>query len=292
MKLAREHDVPVVMQGQGGDELFWGYPLLKQAALESKQKQANGRRSFAAFAQHMSLVAPSEISYEGVASWVRNLCGIRSDWLRFQKHRGDPQDQMVFYDLSPDFRMALSEAPNLYGSRFAEQLDDSSPSAGFTFKQPWPEVDVTLTRLICATYLRENGITQGDRLSMASSIEMRLPLLDYRLIETVIGLRKTRSDVNLRPKAWLKDSLKDTLPELILNRAKRGFAPPIREWHDAIFAAYGHSLADGYLVQTGILNNESGKLLAPGPFPAGATSPLSFKALVLEQWCRQMLTCC
>jgi asparagine synthase (glutamine-hydrolysing) len=74
-----------------------------------------------------------------------------------------------------------------------------------------------------------------------------------------------------------------------MNRPKRGFAPPVREWHDALFAAYGESLADGYLVQTGVLNAEEAGTLALGPFPVGAVSPLSFKALVLEQWCRQML---
>ncbi len=41
-------------------------------------------------------------------------------------------------------------------------------------------VDLRITRLICETYLLENGIAQGDRLSMASSVELRLPLVDYR----------------------------------------------------------------------------------------------------------------
>jgi asparagine synthase (glutamine-hydrolysing) len=196
---------------------------------------------------------------------------------------------MVFYDLSPDFRIALNEARSLYCPRFIEQLESVSPSSAFTFEQPWPQIDVTLTRLVCATYLRENGITQGDRLSMASSVEMRLPLLDYKLVEMVIGLRKTNSDAKLGPKAWFKDALNGTLPDWIMTRPKRGFAPPVREWHDAIFAAYGDSLADGYLVQTGVLNAEEAGTLALGPFPVGAVSPLSFKALVLEQWCRQML---
>ncbi|MDQ3131290.1 MAG: asparagine synthase C-terminal domain-containing protein, partial [Acidobacteriota bacterium] len=130
---------------------------------------------------------------------------------------------------------------------------------------------------------------QGDRLGMASSVEMRLPLVDYKFVETIIGLQKKQSDASLPPKHWLKEAVKDVLPDWVLNRPKRGFAPPTRQWHDALFARYGDSLRDGYLVESDVLSRESGLHLAKGEFPAEAVSPLSFKALVLEQWCRQML---
>jgi asparagine synthase (glutamine-hydrolysing) len=93
----------------------------------------------------------------------------------------------------------------------------------------------------------------------------------------------------LPPKHWLKEAVKDVLPDRVINRPKRGFAPPTHEWHKALFAAYGDSLPDGYLVESDVLSRESGLHLAKGDFPAEAVSPLSFKALVLEQWCRQML---
>jgi len=124
---------------------------------------------------------------------------------------------------------------------------------------------------------------------MASSVEMRLPLVDYKFVETIVGLRKKQSDAKLPPKHWLRAAAKDVLPDWVLNRPKRGFAPPTREWHDALFAAYGDSLRDGYLVESGVLSGASGSRLSKGEFPSEATSPLSFKALVLEQWCRQML---
>lgn len=289
MKLAREHGVPVMLQGQGGDELFWGYPSLQQSALESLQKQASQTQSLDGLTHYLSFNAPSDLSREGVSVWARNLGGLRSGWQLFKKHRTGPQNQMVFYDLSPDFRIALNEAKGLYSKHFIEQLNGSNPADSFTFEQPWPRVDLALTRLICSTYLRENGITQGDRLSMASSVEMRLLLLDYKLVETIIGLRKAQTDVRLTAKARLKEALRDILPDWVMNRPKRGFAPPVKVWHDALFAAYGDSLRDGYLVQSKILSEESSSHLARGPFPAGAVSPLSFKALVLEQWCRQML---
>jgi len=55
-----------------------------------------------------------------------------------------------------------------------------------------------------------------------------------------------------------------------------------------MFAEHGAALREGYLVQHEVLNAESARSLATGPFPVSAISPLSYKALVLEHWCRRM----
>ncbi len=289
MKNAREHGVPVMLQGQGGDELFWGYPQMRQAASESHQKQAaRGKRLPAALVPYVSVGLPAGVAPASLVTWARDLAGLRTGWRRFQQHRAAPSARLPFYDLSPDFYTAAREVSAYYSADFIAQLDGSDVAQLFTFDGPWPDIEITLTRLTCATYLRENGITQGDRLGMASSVELRLPLADYKLVETVIGLRKTSSDVRLAPKAWLQAAVADVLPAAVLERPKRGFAPPTREWHDALFAAYGDTLRDGYLTQAGVLSPAGAGRLAQGDFPAGATSPLSFKALVLEQWCRAM----
>ena len=289
MKLARSHGVPVVLQGQGGDELFWGYPQLRQAAHDSLAKQLLSKGILGALPQYLSLSAPPNLSAGALSDWTRELAGARSGLKRIRHHRTTPAGQMIFYDVQADFIAAAAETPAIYTNEFAQQLTESNVAELFTLPLPWPRVDVTLTRLVSETYLRCNGIVQGDRLAMASSVEMRLPFLDRELVNTVIGLRKTRTDLGLAPKAWLRQAVEGVLPDWVLSRAKRGFAPPVGEWHAALFAEHGRSLSDGYLVQAGVLGRESAAKLALGPFPAGLTSPLSFKALVLEQWCRQML---
>jgi asparagine synthase (glutamine-hydrolysing) len=122
---------------------------------------------------------------------------------------------------------------------------------------------------------------------MTSSVELRLPLLDYRLVETVIGLRKNYSDYQLPPKAWFKQSIEGLVPDWVVARPKRGFEPPRRTWHKMIFSKYGGELEDGYLVRAEILRRDRARSLAFGPFPLEAGVPLSFKALVLELWCRR-----
>jgi asparagine synthase (glutamine-hydrolysing) len=288
MRLAREQNVPVVLQGQGGDELFWGYGWVQAAAHASARKLQRSSNPLGALPQYVDLNLPGGLSRGQIAEWAHGLGGLRSSWENLRRDRAAAPDQMVFYDLVSDFRTSMTETRKLFSRRFGEQINGSNATSLFTFDRPWPNIDVTLTRLICDTYLRENGVTQGDRLGMASSIELRLPLLDHRLVETVIGLRKAQTDVDQPAKAWFKAALKDVLPDDVINRRKRGFSPPVMEWHRALFAAYGASLADGYLREHEVLTEESAQALSLGPFPSDSTTPLSFKALVLEQWCRRM----
>jgi asparagine synthase (glutamine-hydrolysing) len=74
----------------------------------------------------------------------------------------------------------------------------------------------------------------------------------------------------------------------MFQRPKKGFASPRREWHQSLFEAYGKILDGGYLVENNILSPAGGRSLAQGEYTEGPGTPLSFKALVLETWCRKM----
>ena len=290
MKLAREHGVPVVLQGQGGDELFWGYSWVRDAAQQTARKQLlRGTNALFALPHYLGLSLPTGVSRYELWQWTRQVGGLRPGWQNFRRDRSSSRNQIVFYDASEDFSRAATGLQELYTSAFREQLNGSSAAKLFTIDEPWPSIDIVTTKLICDTYLRENGVAQGDRLSMASSIELRLPLLDYRLVETVIGLRKTRTDLNEPAKAWLNSAISDLLPDWVVKRPKRGFNPPVREWQAALFSVYGESLADGLLVQLGVLARHCAEGLADRCSPTGDDS-IAFKMLVLEYWCRQM--CC
>lgn len=275
-KAARAHGIPVLLQGQGGDEVFWGYQWVKDAA-EATNGQGLGKASKREHFAFKRFVRTSLKSLFG------NRVGTQP---ALDAHRP------IFHELAPDFRMALEDVRNYYTDSFMEALGEASAYDLFTFDRPWKHSDILITRLICDTYLLENGIAQGDRLSMASSVELRLPFVDYKLVELVIGLRKTYAanpDYKRFPKPWLRGAMKDILPDFIIERPKQGFAPPLMEWHNELFKAYGQYLDGGYLVQSGILTEEAGAILAKGVFPRGAIAPISFKALVLEIWCREML---
>lgn len=270
-RLARARNVPVLLQGQGGDELFWGYDWVIHAARKSiLKKNILGNHS-------------------GMTALINQSGGILSTIGQYRSLKLSRPDQFIFYDLVPEFHQAEKQMRSHYSKRFSDSLGKSSATEIFSRPQPWPPFpEVTITNLLFNTYLLENGVAQGDRLSMASSVELRLPLLDYRLVETVIGLRKHKSDLNLPPKAWFKEAIQDVLPEWVRNRPKRGFTPPVREWHSALFEVYGKDLESGYLVNADVLNAESARVLSKGAMSKKPVVPISYQALVLETWCRRM----
>lgn len=288
-RLAREHNVPVILQGQGGDELFWGYPWVRDAARQTARKLSlRNQSSASALPRYLELSLPTGVSRYELWQWARQGGGLRPGWQSFQRDRATPANQFVFYDSTPEFSLAANRMARLYAPRFREQLNGTSPVKLFTSDEPSANTEVAITKLICDTYLRENGVTQGDRLSMASSIELRLPFLDHRLLETVIGLRKAHSDIDEPPKARLNAAIKDLLPEWVVKRPKRGFTPPVREWHNTLLETYGESMKDGFLTSHDVLDEAGAQLLTTALMPFHELAPLSFRALVLEHWCRRM----
>ena len=106
-----------------------------------------------------------------------------------------PIDQMVMYDRSsnnvPD---AMIRTRELYTPQFDSRIPYGNSHELFTSSGEWGHVPVKICRLEFDIWLRSNCLSLADRLSMASSVEMRLPLVDYRLVEIVLGLRKANSD--------------------------------------------------------------------------------------------------
>lgn len=283
-RLARQQGVPVLLQGQGGDELFWGYPWVRHAAEEALLKQR----------LYTDALIPSGMPSAG-RGWrasVKKLLGrpeSTPEAQQMQRVADGYPNTPPFIDLAPDFQIAEAELSTLYPAQWARQITARNAYAPFTVAAPWPDVPVMMTRLISQTYLQENGIAQGDRLSMASSVELRLPLVDYRLVEVVIGHRKTQPDHTQPPKAWLRGALAGIVPEWVMNRPKKGFAPPILEWYSRLLSAYGTQLPGGYLVSGGVLRPAAAARLAAGDSLNAGVITLPFKALTLELWCRQML---
>lgn len=275
---AQSAGVKVILHGQGGDELFGGYRWLLEAGRQNERKDrllSHESRPW----DYVRFAPP----VRGYYRWTKSLAGLRDGWRERKRDRAAPE-RLVFYDIRDEFTDAMRLTPMIWQPAVERALT-VSPFRDFRRRTDDEPLDVALTRLVCETYLRCNGLAQVDRLSMAYSIEPRNPLVDHRLVETVVGLRKARSDRHAPPKSWLKNAVADLVPVEIRRRKKRGFEPPSRAWRSGAIARHGERLRDGYLVASEILRPDSIPDLLP---PRRDRQQFVYALLVLELWCESM----
>ncbi len=284
MKAAKERELRVMLSGLGGDELFWGYPWLRRAMHASKRKRSM-LRGEAGILDYLDLVPPP-VSITGLINWILDGAGLVSGLRQRRRDQSPSESRLVFWDSTREYRLAERLGPKLLGSRVTEA--PVAPESVFSGAHLWESLPISFTSLACSTYLRSNGLNQTDRLSMASSVECRVPLVDYRLAEVVVGLRKHHDDLQLGHKAWLKAVVGSSLPLEVLRRRKRGFSSPWRRWSREIFRKFGPELEGGILASQGIVNKHALSHLTRCFDYLGRPQPLAMESITLEQWARGM----
>jgi asparagine synthase (glutamine-hydrolysing) len=104
------------------------------------------------------------------------------------------------------------------------------------FRRWWREELPPLPRMQYVdmmTFLPDLNLTRADRTSMHFSLELRVPLLDHRLVEYVCGLNHTVRNPGGQLKGLYKRAMWQRLPEPIRHRRKKGFSAPVRNWFTA-----------------------------------------------------------
>jgi asparagine synthase (glutamine-hydrolysing) len=210
-EIARQH-VTVVLSGDGGDELFGGYDrYLPHPRVERFDRlPIPGRRKVAAmvwpllphgaqgknFLRHVSLGTD--------ARFIDSVALFRDD------------EKAALY--SPELRASLRGASAK--KTLARHFDRFAALAPHD----------RMMRFDFETYLPEDVLTKVDRMSMAHSIESRVPLLDNRVIDFAAALPAHLKIRQGRRKHVLKEAVKGLLPPGILDRKKQGFGVPLDVW--------------------------------------------------------------
>lgn len=211
-KLAREH-VKVALSGDGGDELFGGYT---RYAVEER------RSGFARLprALRKGLMEPLSRRLPHGARGRNFIHNVALDPIdRYLDNVSIFNEPSKAWLYTSDFRRALSGAGKATGyfEAIAARGAGSDPLE-------------TLLYLDSKTYLPGDILTKVDRMSMAVSLEARVPLLDHKLVEfaaRIPGHLKMRTGVS---KYIFKQAVRGLVPDEILNRPKQGFGVPITEW--------------------------------------------------------------
>ena len=210
-EIARQH-VTVVLSGDGGDELFGGYDryLPHPRVAQFDRLNIPGSRALAG------------------ALWSRLPHGtLGRNFLRHVSLTPDERylDSMLFF--RADERAAMYSADlrtALDGARAERVL-----ARHFDRFAALP-LHGRMMRFDFETYLPEDVLTKVDRMSMAHSIESRVPLLDNEVIEFASRLPSSMKIHNGRRKHVLKEAVRDLLPDSIVNRRKQGFGVPLGVW--------------------------------------------------------------
>jgi asparagine synthase (glutamine-hydrolysing) len=208
-KLARDH-VTVALSGDGGDELFGGYDQYAHDARWAwvdRVPQAVRKLLFG---------MPTHLLPYGVYGWnlLRALAATREG--RYTLYRTQELDPRRGGLLPSDLIAWVPPRDGLFASEFRAAA-----------KLPFP---ARLLYIDAITYLPDDILTKVDRMSMAHSLEARVPILDHRVVELAATLPvewKLRGGV----RKWILKRLAERyLPREVLYRPKRGFSLPIGAW--------------------------------------------------------------
>jgi asparagine synthase (glutamine-hydrolysing) len=210
-EMARRH-VTVVLSGDGGDELFGGYdrylPHPRVVAFDRYSPRALRR---------VATIAASRLPHGARGKNFLRHVG--------RDNRGRYLDAIRFFGadekpalLTPEFRQAIAGPdPEARLARHFERFAEL----------PWPS---QMMRFDAETYLPEDVLTKVDRMSMAHSIESRVPLLDNAVIAFASSLPASLKIKNGRRKHVLKEVAATLVPRDILDRKKQGFGVPLGTW--------------------------------------------------------------
>lgn len=213
-KATRNAGITMALSGLGGDELFAGYPIFNRAQQLEKWQWLSSiplplRRAMASILQSIK---------PGIAS------SKQADLLRLH--------EIDFAHGYPLARLLLS----------SEQLESIGGNTVKVYQSvleltTHPPIELKgknflLSRVSVAeitTYMQNILLRDTDQMSMAHALEVRVPFLDYTLVEYVLSLPDQLKKANF-PKQLLVDSLGDLLPKEIVHRPKMGFTLPWSDW--------------------------------------------------------------
>ena len=223
--LAGEH-VKVVLTGEGADELFGGYNRYRVTAINEKLAGVYQR------------LVPG-VARETLSRTIGRLPAAARRYLQRTFLTIPPGARALFFENFAVFDQRAREGA--LSTRAALRSSDPFADAIRRYEETGGEVLDRMTHTDMQTYLVELLMKQ-DQMSMAASIESRVPYLDHRLVEHVTRLPAALKVRGWKTKLILREALRDVVPPEILTRRKMGFPVPVGSWLKGAFGAIADEL--------------------------------------------------
>ena len=274
-RMAREH-VTVALSGDGGDELFAGYErysaAMKHTNFDFWPQWAGGF-----YRDHLHRHMPP------------GLYGKNRIWNRLLPARDRYLDTMSIFPALHRERGFFTDDFVRRASRLPDPLNQFR---NYYDRAPGTDALSRLLYLDTKTYLAGDILTKVDRMSMATSLEVRAPMLDHEFVEWVAGLPIDSKFRQGTGKYILKKlAARLGIPAPLLNRPKQGFALPLVDWiKNDLKAEFLSVLLEPRTLQRGYFKPEAVRtLLSEHLRGRRDRSGLLWRMLVLELWHRNFL---
>jgi asparagine synthase (glutamine-hydrolysing) len=278
---AARQEMPVMLSGMGGDELFAGYPRYLAYRI------SRGLDIVPSPVRHGFEAAVRPFARPGRPGRLR---GPRRNLWKFLRASGHSPLERY---LSFSSYYTRSELAGVLTPELAESLSSHDPLAAHRSYLAGATGD-ELSRLLyldAKTFLPCLNLTYTDKMSMATSVEVRVPLLDDALVDLA-----ARIPSNLKLKGWkrkyiFKESQEGTLPSEVIWRRKAGFGAPVRSWLEQDLAPLTDDLlSDETLRRRGFFRPETvARFRAQNAGGAADYSLRLYALLSFELWCRSFL---
>jgi asparagine synthase (glutamine-hydrolysing) len=236
--------VKVVLTGEGADEVLAGY-LKYRATLWNLRL---GTAYWKIVPQSVQQVVRRVLTSKLLPDWAGRK--LRHSFLYYPE-----AFEQIYFD---NFYSVFSheQQAQMLSPEVREELQTTSPyahSMQFVSSARSGDLLDQLLYLDIKTYLVELLMKQ-DQMSMAASVESRVPFLDHKLVEFTAGVPARQKIRGFSGKWLLRQAMKDRLPETILRRNKKGFPTPVRPWlRNQLFNKLHATLTDGRLAERQIV---------------------------------------
>lgn len=276
-KLARQH-VTVLLSGEGGDEAFAGYKNYRNLVWLEHLKASLG-----------PMVRPlaqicSTAALTGGLPRLRRLAALAMSNPE-QYYCGRTSDPLNYFSGDRD---------RVYGRDFAAQLHDHANDwlTGLPLAQPSrSQLLQTLLYIDTKTWLPDDLLVKADKMSMANSVELRVPFLDHQVLEFAASLPARHKLHGFQTKYILKRVLSARVPRQILKRPKTGFPVPYNHWMRTELKALAWDvLTDPATKKRGYFQPHLAEQLLHRNAVDGSYAKEIFSLIVLELWHRTFIS--
>lgn len=275
-RLAREH-VTVLVSGEGGDEAFAGYPNYRWGLWAETIKKVSrfGARALSTTLTTVNQVLPIE-KFARLAFMLNHSV-----------------DEYYWGRTSSPNRYATKYSGELYSPEFNKTLSKAhsiQPILRLLKQAPNGDAVNRMLYVDTKSWLPDDLLIKADKITMANSVELRVPLLDHEVLEFAASLPSDFKVRAFETKYLAKRALSKHVPKPILKRKKAGFPTPfsfwlrrdLRDWaHDILFSSRAQS--------RGYFKNAALASLLDGNFKRGDYSKEIFSLVVLEMWHREFI---